>query len=242
MKTMTLRAFTDRLATAFGDELRAVVLYGSAVGKPESDRGTMNLLVLVGRWRDEAMAPAGAAVCDWTAGGQPAPLILTEGEWRASRDVFAMEHADIGARHELVAGQWPADPTPDAEDLRRQLEYEAMGALIHLRQGMLASAGDTERALQLLLVSKGTVLTLFRTLLRLAGRDVPGDAAAVVRGAAAVAGFDPVAFERLLAHAAGTAPVEASQVAALLSAYHGGLKRFVAHVDALVHPGSAGID
>ncbi|MBX3174614.1 MAG: hypothetical protein KF709_09395 [Gemmatimonadaceae bacterium] len=242
MAQQTLRGFTDRLATAFGEELRAVVLYGSAVGRPEPSRGTMNLLVLVGRWRDATSAAAGEAVREWTASGQPAPLILTEGEWRSTRDVFAMEHADIAARHELVAGQLPAEPAPSPEDLRSQLEYEAMGALIHLRQGMLVGAGDAERSLQLLLVSKGTVLTLFRTLLRLEGWEVPPKPEAVVQAAAAIAGFEALPFERLLAHTAGTAALDAAGVTQLLTAYHAGLQRFVAYVDALVHPGSSGID
>lgn len=242
MATMTVRTLTDRLAAAFGDELRAVVLYGSAVGRAESAGGTANILVLLRSLKAEALRAAGPAVHEWAASGQRAPLILTESEWRSSRDVFAMEHADIAERHQLLAGTFPAEPAPAVEDLRHQLEYEAMGALIHLRQGVLASHGDAARELVLLAVSKSTVFTLFRTLLRVVGRPVPPDTEAMLRAAAELAGVDPAPFVRVAAHVEGTQAIPPAEARALLVAYHDGVKRLVAYVDAMVHPDAPAID
>jgi hypothetical protein len=59
----------------------------------------------------------------------------------------------------------------------------------------------------------------------------------VVRRAAELAGFDATPFVRVVDHVAGSATIPASQADAVLGAYHAGLERFVAHVDALVHAG-----
>lgn len=239
MAAMTARSFTDRLAAAIGPDLQAVLLYGSAVGQPEASRRGINLLVLVHRWRDDAAAAVGAAVREWTTAGHPAPLVLTGAEWQSSRDVFAMEHADIAGRHELLAGQFPAEPDVAREDLRRQLEYEAMGALLHLRQGLLAVHGDGERALRLLEASRGTVLAVMRGLLRVADGALPEDTRAQVQRCAALAGFSATPFERVVAHARGETPIPASEAPALLSDCHEGLQRLVAHVDAMLRRDTA---
>ncbi len=243
MAKLKLAEFTGQLTKAFGDDLTAVVLYGSAVGRTDPDRGDdRNLLVIVKGMPSSALRAAAASAGAWQAAGNPAPLILTEAEWRSSRDVFAMEHADIGARHEVLAGALPAVPAPTSEDLRRQLEFEAMGALIHFRRGIFACAGDTARELQLLTASKGTVVVLFRALLRVHGSPVPADAAGVIDAVAARAGFDAVPFLAVVAHAAGGKAIAKSDADAVLTAYHDGLRRFVAHVDAMVHPDAPALD
>jgi hypothetical protein len=243
MARLTLEGFSEQLGRAFAADLTAVVLYGSAASASGAERSAdQNLLVVVRAITPAALRAAAAATDAWRSAGNPAPLILTEAEWRSSRDVFAMEHLDIAARHRVLAGKLPELPSPSPDDLRRQLEYEAMGALIHLRQGILASNGDTKRELALMVASKGTVLTLLRSLLRLHTHAVPDDAVEVVRAAAGLASFDAGPFLEVVAHANGTTPIPKDRADAVLTAYNAGLKRLVAHVDALVHPDAPAVD
>lgn len=238
MATTTAASFTQDLQRVLGGDLSAVVMYGSAVGATGSVGA--NLLVLVRTLRPAALRELGEAVAGWQAAGHPPPLILTDAEWRSSRDVFAMEHADIAARHQVLAGTLPASSV-SADDLRRQLEYEAMGALIHLRQGILACNADPKREIQLLLASKGTVLALLRALLRVHGEEAPASASVLVRTAAAKAGFDAGPFVELLDHIEGR-PIPDSRADAVLTAYHAQLKKLVAHVDAMLHPDAPAVD
>lgn len=243
MARLTLEGFTAQLEKAFGADLTAVVLYGSAVDRPAADRGTgQNVLVIVRTLQPVALRAAASAAGAWQEASNPAPLILTEAEWRSSRDVFAMEQLDISARHLVTHGALPEQPQPSDADLRRQLEYEGMGALLHLRQGILSCGGDHKRELELLAVSKGTVLALFRSLLRLHHITVPSAGEDVVRAAAESAGFDGAPFLEALAHAQGMALIPKSRVDTVLTAYHAGLKQFVAHVDAMVHPDAPAVD
>ncbi len=243
MAKLKLADFTSQLRQAFGDDLTSVVLYGSAVGRTDPERGSdRNILVIVRALRPASLRSAAAATSAWQQTGNPAPLILTEAEWRSSRDVFAMEHADIGERHEVLAGSFSPSPAPSTDDLRRQLEFEAMGALIHLRQGILACGGDPARELQLMAASKGTVLVLFRALLRVHGQGVPAEPEQVIAAVAAKTGFEQAPFLAVVAHARGTKAIATGEADGVLAAYHDGLKRFVAHVDAMLHPDTPAVD
>lgn len=233
MAAMTLDGFTQALRDAHGDALRAVVLYGSAArGEQVAKHSDHNVLVLVRALTPASLRASARATREWRALGNPPPLILTEAEWHASRDVFAIEVADILAHHRELWGALPHGAPVEAANLRHQLEFEAMGKLLAIRQGILAADGDPARELQLLAATKSAVLVLFRTLLRLHGEPIPADAAEVVRRAAGRAGFDPAPFMRVLAHVTGTAAIPKGDADAVLTGYHQGIERFVAFVDA----------
>jgi hypothetical protein len=238
MAKLTLDGLTAQLTQAFGDALTAVVLYGSAArGERIDGRSDHNVLVIVRTVTPASLRAAAAASSAWGESGNPPPLVMTEAEWRSSRDVFAMEHADIDDRHRVLAGALPRQANAVATaDLRHQLEFEAMGKLIRLRQGILACAGEPKRELDLLVSAKSGVLVLFRTLLRVHGDGVPDDVPEVVRRTAARAGFDPAPFLAVIAHASGGEQIAKARADAVLEAFHAGLRKFVAHVDAMVHP------
>jgi hypothetical protein len=243
MATMTLEAFSAELAEAFGSDCTAIVLYGSAALRDKPEAGAdFDLLVIVRRLQPDALRRSASTVQRWQAEGHRAPLILTEAEWRSSRDVFAMEHADILARHRVLVGTLPALAAVRDEDLRRQLEYEAMGALLQLRRGVLAVGNDPLRTLELLAAVKGSVLALLRSLLRVHGEPTPDDAPSVVAKAAARAGFDPAGLLATLAHTRGERSIPPNRAAETLDAVHVSLKQLVAHVDAMWHPDSPAID
>ncbi len=197
MATMTLEALVAQLQGVHGDRLRAVVLYGSAAA-PGHAAGTSdyNVLVLV-----EALdlsqlgAQAAATVAAWREAGHPPPLVMTVEEWRRSADIFPIEYADILAQHRVLVGALPTDGIAvRPEDLRLQLEHEAMAKLLQLRAGIVAASGDPKAATALVGRTASALVTLCRALLRLHGRTPPADAADVVWASAALAGFeaDPV--------------------------------------------------
>ncbi len=237
MAKMTLEDLAAQLRKAHGDQLTAVVLYGSAARGDAAATRDLNVLVVVRSLSSAALRAASATAGAWVEAGNPPPLILTEAEWLTSRDVFAMEFADILERHRVVAGALPAGPaTVDPGHLRHQLEFEAMGKLIRLRQGILACEGDAKRELMLLAATRSAVLVLFRTLLRVHGETAPDAPEAVARRAATLGRFDASPFLEVIAHAKGAPAIPAARADAVLEAYHAGLQALVAHVDSLVRP------
>src|SRR2546421_7256637 len=103
MAKMTLDELVTQLRGAFGNELRAVVLYGSAAaGEHHPKKSDYNTLVLVESLPANRLRAASAAVRAWVDDGNPAPLTLTIDEWHGSADIFPMEYADVLDRHRVL--------------------------------------------------------------------------------------------------------------------------------------------
>ena len=80
-------------------------------------------------------------------------------------------------------------------DRRLQLEHEAIGKLLALRQGALATGDDGKRQLELLASSVSTVMVIFRAVERLRGR-VPSKEliSTLTNAVATAAGVDAAPF------------------------------------------------
>jgi hypothetical protein len=239
MATLTLEGLTSQLRGAFGDALRAVVLYGSAAGgDTHGKHSDQNVLVIVREIPPASLAPMGALTRAWNEAGNPAPLTMTEAEWRSSLDVFAIEHADIRERHRILYAADGYQPigtaAPHKADLRQQLEYEAMGTLLRFRGAAFASAGSSDKQSALLTASLSQVLVLFRAVLRLCGETPATDAESVCKAVAAHAGLDAAPFLAVVQMRRGGDPaLAASSVPMVVMGYHEGLQRLVAFLDAM---------
>ena len=108
-----------------------------------------------------------------------------------SADIFPMEYADILERHRVLYGTPPFEGIKvDREHLRLQVEHEAMGKLLKLRQGVLAAGGDQKAQVELLAASLSTIMVIFRAVERLHGAVPPTDYERLSRDVSARAGFD----------------------------------------------------
>ncbi len=195
MARMTLDAFTAAVAAALGPRLVTLLLYGSAAreqGAGSAEPSAMNTLMIVDRVDSDLFARLAAPVRDWVSAKHPAPLVLTDQEWRDSADAFPIEYEDIRAHHRVLAGRDPwRGITVQREHVRRQLEQELVGKLMHLRQAYVAEWNRPKPLAEVVRGTRAGFLTMLRAVLRLAGRTPPADSAALVRDAAALVGFAP---------------------------------------------------
>src|SRR5688572_32724015 len=114
MAKMTLEDLVSQLRVAFGPELRAIVLYGSAAaGEHLPKKSDYNTLVLVDSLEANRLQGASAAIKAWSDDGNPAPLTLTLDEWHGSSDIFPMEYADVMERHRVLFGDFRTDVRVD---------------------------------------------------------------------------------------------------------------------------------
>jgi hypothetical protein len=235
MATMTLDELVAQLRKAFGDGLRSVVLYGSAAaGEHIAKRSDYNVLVLVDAIDLDLLQREASIARAWAEGGNPPPLTLTVAEWRASSDVFPIEYADILERHRVLHGAPPFDGIAvDRRDLRLQLEYQAMGKLLQLRQGILAAGGDRGRLVEMLAASLSTFMVLFRALLRYQGESPPTDYEALARRVAERTGIAAAPFERVVRHVRGAERIAPADVEPVLSEYLAGARRLAHFIDQL---------
>lgn len=233
MAKMTPEELVEQLRAAYGPELRSVVLYGSAAaGEHIAKRSDYNILVLVDSLSLDRLTAAAAVARAWNEAGNPAPLTMTTKEWKSSADIFAMEYADVLERHKILYGESPLDGIRvDPRDLRLQLEHEAMGKLLKLRQGVLASGGDPRRQLELLEASLSTIMVIFRAVTRLQGAVPPKDNVALSQTVSAYGSFDPTAFQRVVRHVRGEQTIAPSEVGSIVAGYLAGMEKLVEHLD-----------
>ena len=240
MASMTLDQLVAQMRTAHGEALLGVVLYGSTAQRPEATRGH-DVLVVVRSLGLQALRATGAIGRSWVEAGHAVPLVLTEGEWQSSADVFAIEHADIADRHRVLYAApgfaVGARAAVRHEDIRRQLEYESLALLLRVRAAT-GDAGADVRAMRALLAAQGSAaLALFRAALRLAGAPV-GDDGAVCAAVAQAAGFSADPFVAAVAQRRGTQEVPKDRLPTVVEGFHAGLTAFVGYVDRL-SPGDA---
>src|SRR5512134_3743080 len=90
-----LERFATAVAGATGDNLAALVLYGSAAAGQHTSRSDVNLLLVLRDASAAGLRPLGEAFRDWVRAGERAPLVFSERGWRAAADVFPIEIEDI---------------------------------------------------------------------------------------------------------------------------------------------------
>ena len=168
----TLTQFTEELRGLLGDQLLALVLYGSAAGEnfvPGSS--DLNIAIVVQHMGFEVLRKLQPRMVPWHKQGFAVPLIVDRDFLHQSSDVFPMEFSDIKEQHRTLWGEEIFRTlTIDSEHLRFLAEHEARSRMLRLQALYLERAGESSRLRQILLDSLKTFLTLMRHLLRLHGK------------------------------------------------------------------------
>jgi hypothetical protein len=232
MARPTVDALAQNLAAALGSRLVSLVLYGSAArGAYVPERSDVNTLLLCDAVDEDLFTRLAVPLAAWLRAGYAPPLMLTEREWRAAADAFPIEYEDIREAHRVLAGSDPwAGVSVRRDDVRRQLEHELMGKLVHVRQ---AYAALRERPKQLAVVvveSAGGFFAMLRAALRLSGAAVPAGQDALVREAGSTFGFDPAGLAGLVTHVSGGSVLRLHAGDALPAAYLNALAKTAEYV------------
>jgi predicted nucleotidyltransferase len=162
-----LNQFVRKLQNAAGDNLIAVVLYGSAAdGEFHAEYSDLNLLCIVRDSSFTALARLAGAIEWWRKQKRHTPLVLTRQELKNSSDVFSVEFIDMKQRHRVLYGEDVLrDLVVPMQWHRAQLAYELREKLFLLRQHLLL-AGNRDKGLwEVMLNSLSSFTTLFRHVL-----------------------------------------------------------------------------
>lgn len=229
-----LDEFQRRLREAAGEDLEALVLYGSAAGGDfHAGHSDLNLLCLMKRTDAPALSRVAPVVRWWRAQGQPDPWLFTLDELRQSADVFAIELLDIQRRHTVLFGpNHFQELVVPMTNHRLQVERELRVNLIKLRQSYLSAEGGRKDLLRLMTDSLSTFVTLFRHALVACGEQPAPHKRGVVEQSAAFFGFEPAAVTAVLDLREGhRKPPEAVETQALFGSYLNAVDRVTAEVD-----------
>src|SRR5690242_14097474 len=159
-----LNDLVAKLKAAAGENLKSVVLYGSAAsGEFQPQHSDLNILCVVGRLNAPELAKLSPTAVWWARKGHPAPLVFTIETLLNSADVFAIELLDIKASRRVLFGEDLFDTLDVPMTLHRlQVERELRVNLIRLRQHYLTAQPHRKAVLRLMTESVSTFAALFR--------------------------------------------------------------------------------
>lgn len=230
---MQLDELVRQLELAYDGGLRSVVLFGSAVaGEHNPKKSDYNVLVIVDSLPLERLRAVAAVSKAWAEDGNPPPLTFTTHEWKSSSDIFPMEYADILERHRVLYGAPPFDGiSVSPSDLRLQVENQAMGKLLQLRQAIMGAGGDSKKQVEVLEKSLSTLMVVFRGVSRLFGHAPSQDYEELTRSLAQRAGFSADPFVKVIRHVRGTEKIPRENAAGILEEYLAAMERLVAYIN-----------
>jgi predicted nucleotidyltransferase len=195
-----LTELVERLKSAAHDNLRAVVLYGSAVtGEFLAEHSDLNIVCIVERAGSVELENLHEVAKWWIRQRNPAPLIFTFEELRRSADVFSIELLDMKRHHRMLLGEDFLENFEVPLQLHRlQVERELRNGWLRLRQAILTAPHSNKILLQLMLDSVSTFCALFRHAVFALGQAMPANKRQAVDAVAAISGADASAFHSIL--------------------------------------------
>ncbi|MHB8524795.1 MAG: nucleotidyltransferase domain-containing protein [Candidatus Acidiferrales bacterium] len=195
-----LQHLKEKLQRAAGANLKAIVLYGSAVtGEYRKQHSDLNILCILERTGPPELEALHEAVAWWRRKGFQPPQVFTPEELRASADIFAIELLDMKANHKMMYGEdFFATLNVPTNLHKLQVERELRTNVVRLRQGILSVPPKDRVVVGLMDASVSAFVTLFRHALLALGDPVPGSKREVVESVARLVGSSPSAFLMIL--------------------------------------------
>jgi predicted nucleotidyltransferase len=224
------------LKATHGDNLAAVLLYGSAASgdfvQLESD---YNVLIALHRIAPEDLRLAQAPAREWQRLGHPLPVYFTFGELRDAADVFPIEFHQMERSRVVLYGRDPFETLRlSTENLRHQTEYELRSKLIQLRRLYIPASASAERLRELMSDSLSSFATLFAPVLMLHGEEPPVLKREIVAATARRLGLDGRVFERVFGLRESDGGASGERAAnELFAAYMAEVERVIEAVDGL---------
>ena len=167
-----LTEFTYKLLENFSDNVRTVLVYGSAAGI-NYHHGVSNInIAVVFKNLDFAVLNQSLGLIKWAQKRKMAtPLFLTKEYILGSLDVFPIEFSDIKGQNKVIFGEDVfTDLDIPRQDVRLLCEQQIKGKLLHLRQAYLSIGSNPNLLKDLLLRALNDLVPIFRQLIILKGQ------------------------------------------------------------------------
>jgi hypothetical protein len=195
-----LDEFVQKLKAAAADNLKSMILYGSAATEEfHAKHSDLNILCVVGQTDAAHLEALHEPVQWWTRRGQRPPLVFTLEELRRSADIFTIELMDMKLRHRILFGENVlADFSVPLHYHSIQVERELRTNWLRLRQAVLAAPKKSKAYLELMVSSFSTFAALFRHALIALGETRAETKREAIERIAKFAGADPAGFHAIL--------------------------------------------
>lgn len=218
-----------------GDNLLGICVYGSATGSDFiPKRSNINLLVTLKELEVGDLRKSLKLVNRGIKQGIVAPLFLTPDYIDSSLDSFPIEFMEIRGNHIPIYGEDPlAAISIEMEDIRRQCERELKGKLTRLRQAYLEIGLKAKGIEALLKESLSSLIPIFRSMLRLKGKEPPLGREEIISSFASEFGVDREVFLAVLRDKKGDERIGKERAEDFFAKYVGTIRELSTAVDRL---------
>ena len=195
-----LDEFVQKLKAAAPDNLKSVILYGSATTEEfHAKHSNLNLLCIVDRADAKQIEAFHEPVKWWVKQGHRPPLVFTLEELRRSADVFTIELLDMKTHHRVLLGEdLLAGLSVPMHYHAIQVERELRTDWLRLRQAILAAPKKESAYLDLMVSSFSAFVALFRHALIAMGEPPAANKREAIDRVAQFAVSDPAGFHAIL--------------------------------------------
>jgi hypothetical protein len=195
-----LDELVQKLKDAAADNLKAVILYGSAATEEFHARHSdLNVLCLVDRTDAAHLEALHGPVEWWIRRGQRPPLVFTLEELRRSADIFTIELLDMKSRHRILFGENVlAGIDVPLHYHSIQVERELRTDWLRLRQAILAAPKKPKVYLEIMVSSFSAFAALFRHALIALGESPAETKREAIDRIAKFSAADPAGFQTIL--------------------------------------------
>jgi predicted nucleotidyltransferase len=216
-----LDEFVQKLKAAAPDNLKSVILYGSAAdGEFHSRHSDLNLLCVVNSADAKHIEALHSPIEWWTKLALRPPLVFTLDELRRSADVFAIEMLDMKSQHRVLAGvDVLTDISVPLHYHAIQVERELRTNWLRLRQALLTAPKKSKIYQELMVSSFSPFVALFRHALMALGEPPAGSKREAIERIAKIANADPGAFYAILEHREGKREAQEIDIETALNRY-----------------------
>jgi predicted nucleotidyltransferase len=179
--------FVDVARRTFGEDLRSIVLFGSAAEDRLRAASDVNVLLVLRRFEPSRAESFADEVRLALAAIRLVPMFVLESELPAAAEAFAVKFADVKRRHRVLYGESPFGTVrvPREAHLRR-LRQVLLNQVLRLRQRYTMAAGREEQLVAAIADSAGPLRSCAASLLELEDRHVPPPREALVQVAASL--------------------------------------------------------
>ena len=167
--------FCEKLVEIHADNIKAIILYGSATSKEfVPKKSNINIMIVFNDLGLNELKKSLKLVAKGRKKRITAPLFLTMRHIETSTDVFPIEFLEMKENHLLVYGEDILDDLKiSQENIRLQCESQIKGKLIRLRQAYLEIGLKRKGIESLMIDSLTSLFPIFRNILRLKGEAPP---------------------------------------------------------------------
>lgn len=231
----TVNEAAEKIRAALGTNLSALVLYGSQARGETHAHSDINLFVLVRDSTPDQLVGLARVFPSLAKHGVGPPVVMSEEEFLASQDTFALEFLDMAAHRRVLAGKDPFEQfEPRWDGLRTQIERELRTKMLQLYRQWYVSEEKPETLKVLLRGSLSSFLTLLRGIVALEKKQIvviPQEK--LIDEIAGERGLDPALWRRFRQVTHGHIKIAADDMRSLFRSYLAEVKKLTAYVDKL---------